>query len=153
MHRKSIRTYGHFLKYPVCLHDAVANQSRRVFLASVGFKVLAVDVRKSFPLKASTDSAPAALFPPTAGVTVLTRLTADLSSYTQVSDLTKANAALMSYNIVAVRPDSEALFEAAVKSGLVDIVHLNCGNKLPFLLRKTHVRVCLFLYECAVVSA
>ncbi len=121
----------------------------------VGFQCVAVDCQRSFPLKPA-DAAPTALLAsqvsspsPDSDSRVISRLTVTMSAFPHLSQLTRDNVPLMSYDLIAVAAESEALFEAACKSGLVDIIHLDCGSKLPFLLRKSHVRV--FLAARAVV--
>lgn len=120
-------------------------------IPAVGVDVVGVECVRPAPLRPA-DSAPSAFKAPLPSAapaatpcTILTRLTLELTHFSHLSDLQRTNAALTSYDIIAVNPDSEKLFEAACESGLVDIIHVPCGSKLAFSYRRSHVRVRLSL--------
>ena len=130
---------------------------------AVGCTAVAIDCVRSCPLKAS-DAAPTVFTPLPASdsypaLDVVTRITVELTAFTQVgSDLRRDSPILQSYLLTAVRPDTEQIFDAACKSGIVDIIHLPCGSKLPFFIRRPHVRVCslrsgrVFRVHCAFLT-
>ncbi len=91
-------------------------------------------------------AAAAAAFPPTAplgGFSIRTRLMLSLTDPAQQHALTPSNPALLSYDLVSVRPGNEKLLHAALSSGVVDIISFDLSQRLPFPLRITPVKMAL----------
>ena len=118
----------------------------------VGYSTVAVNYVRTPPLKAAdipasvlasggagAGSGAASSAGDVPGVRVLSRLTLELSSFTQIGELRDTNELLKAFDIVAVVPGSEQILEAACKSGCVDVISLPAGSKLPFFIRKPHV--------------
>lgn len=70
------------------------------------------------------------------GVEQVTRITLEVEDESQCHALRPGDAVLQSYDLVAVRPASERVAAAAIASGGVDIISLDCARKLPFVLKR-----------------
>jgi len=64
------------------------------------------------------------------------RLTVHLDDASQVHTLNASNPALRSYDLIAVRPSSERLFQHAVSQMDIDIISIDFSQKVPFYLKR-----------------
>lgn len=75
----------------------------------------------------------------------LTRLTIVLNSMADLQPLTRNSSSLASvlssYDLIAVQPTTEALFHACAQSDCIDIVTLDCSNRLPFHLKRPSIEL------------
>ena len=87
----------------------------------------------------------------------LSRITLGLDSTRHAADVGLSNAALASYDIVAVRPGDAAAMRQAADSGAVDIIQLDLSSgRLPFPLRAEgieHVLRAGLVFEISVAAA
>ncbi|CAG8483261.1 5286_t:CDS:2 [Paraglomus brasilianum] len=68
-----------------------------------------------------------------------TRLTVVIDDPGQNYGLTSTNSTISSYDLVAVQPTNEKLFQMACGTFDVDIISLEMGNRLPFYFKHTTV--------------
>ena len=71
------------------------------------------------------------------GLQVLSRLTVALDEQSQVHQL--ASDRVQSYDLLAVRPSTDKLFQQSVTSLEVDLISLDLSSRLPFFLRHPQV--------------
>jgi ribonuclease P/MRP protein subunit RPP1 len=72
-------------------------------------------------------------------IKLFSRVTLDLTKVDQKHQLANPNKALESYDIIAVLPRNETLFDAACKDLDIDIISINFEEKMNFALKKTAI--------------
>ncbi|KAK9727290.1 hypothetical protein RND81_05G271500 [Saponaria officinalis] len=72
-----------------------------------------------------------------------TRLTVVVDSDAQSSALNSGNPVLKTYDLVAVRPLNQTLFDHACTSAQVDMISIDFGKKLPFRLKLASVKAAI----------
>ncbi|CAG8438684.1 3550_t:CDS:2 [Funneliformis caledonium] len=82
--------------------------------------------------KLEIDNLPSGLPPK---IEQLTRVTVVIEDASQNYGLTSANSATSSYDIVAVQPTSEKIFQNACGTYEIDIISLEMGSRLPFYIK------------------
>lgn len=68
-----------------------------------------------------------------------TRITIIVEDTAATYKLTASNSVLQAYDIVAVQPTTEKVFQAACKDAEVDIISLDLSGRLPFYLKHSTV--------------
>ncbi|KAG9304642.1 hypothetical protein G9A89_020206 [Geosiphon pyriformis] len=69
----------------------------------------------------------------------MTRLTIIIDDPSQNYNLTASNQTLSTYDLLAVQPMNEKLFQAACSTYEIDIISLDMGTRLPFFLKHSTV--------------
>ncbi|KAL9232559.1 hypothetical protein vseg_007658 [Gypsophila vaccaria] len=72
-----------------------------------------------------------------------TRLTVVVDSDAQSSALNSGNPVLKTYDLVAVRPSNQTLFDHACISAQVEIISIDFGKKLPFRLKLSSIKAAI----------
>ena len=131
-------------RMPLLVKDTVramwASGIATVALARVAYGIPAKDFRCDFDprkfqaeVEASGPSSSVAGCPPKAPISILSRLTVVAET---PEDLIKETSfdVLSSFDLVAVQPTSQQTFQLACERSEVDLIVLDCTNKLPFHL-------------------
>eukprot|EP00124_Ichthyophonus_hoferi_P002580 Ihof_evm12s180 gene=Ihof_evmTU12s180 len=67
------------------------------------------------------------------------RLNVVLSDQGQIYSLNSNNAALKTYDILSVTPETEKLFQYACATAEIDIISFDMATRMPYFLKRTHV--------------
>ena len=124
--------YGRVKKSDKCEFDKAAWEAELGLTSSGGGGGGGRNGKKRKLPPGSSSAATAPSFP----LTILTRMTVVAEEVEDVQVLAaNGRSVSASYDVVALQPTNSATFEAACERGEVDLISLDCTQRLPFHIR------------------
>jgi len=74
---------------------------------------------------------------------VKSRITIHVSDVAQQHAISPSNNTVMSYDLVAIIPANDKVMHAAAQNEAIDIIYLDCSQKLPFFVKPTLMQLVL----------